>query len=43
MAFVLMTAGVMPAEGGGNPYGAAIVLIRVKRVIGKNKSHVSDY
>jgi hypothetical protein len=43
MAPVLMTAGVVPAEGGGNPDGAAVVLIRVKRVIGKNKGHVSDY
>lgn len=43
MALVLMAAGVVPAEGGGDPDGAAVVLIRVKRVIGKNKGHVSDY
>lgn len=42
VALVLMAAGVVPAEGGGNTDGAAVVLVRIKGVIGKNKGHVSD-
>ena len=30
-----MAAGVVPAEGGGNTDGAAVVLVRIKGVIGR--------
>ena len=33
VALVLMAAGVVPAEGGGNTDGAAVVLVRIKGVI----------
>lgn len=43
MTPVLMAAGVVPAEGGGDANHGAIVLVGVEGVIGKNKGHVSDY
>ncbi len=43
MALMLMQARVVPAEGGGNADHAAGQLVGVKRVIGKNKGHMSDF